>query len=328
MAVGRFLCVGLPYGLTIASLICILITMLAGVADKNLDLFSMDVTNLSISSSDLKNFENLVSRGMIAQSTANALNGIANTNGAVNITASDLGIADSYKVYLWNYCYTTGSNTTCTKAKFDFASSELNISKIDDTISSNGFNVSLPTDVRDALNTFKTVSKWTQVVYIIAILTTVLELVVGCFAFCSRVGSCCTYIVSAISTVAIICASILATVEGAVVVSSIKASTKAYGATATLDSSFLGITWLAVAFSVASGLFWLFSICCCAPSHRKHDSDGGEKMLPTRGYQRVDDPAGFNANTAYGPQTHGGYNSQPAQARTGEAYEPYSRAGI
>jgi hypothetical protein len=336
MGVGRVLCVSLPFGLTIASLICLLIAMLAGITDKNLDMFQLNTQNFSVSSSSLQNFENLVKRdpGHFSALTSAALNGAATSSGtAVNITAADLGLADSYKVSLWNYCATTGSSTTCSKGKFDWASSELNTTNITVLASSTGANVTLPKELRDSLHTFTVVSKWTEVVYIIAFVVSVLEIVVGLFGFCSRIGSCCTFIISGISTTAVITASVMATVISSVVVGAVDTATKAYGAHASLNTSFLAVTWLAAAFSIGAGLFWLFSICCCAADHHKHNrrSLGGdsEKLLQTGGpgYHRVEDPHGFDANTAYGPQTHGLHHNQQAVGREG-AYEPYSHANI
>jgi hypothetical protein len=334
MGVGRFLCVGLPFGLTIASLVCLLIAMLAGITDKNLDMFKVDTQNFSVSSSDLQNFEDLLKRdpGHFSDLTTAALNGAATSSStAVNITAADLSLADDYKVYLWNYCAETGSNTTCSKAKFNYASSELNSTNIT-LIASNGVSVTLPKVVTNSLKTFTTVSRWTEVVYIVAFVASVLELVLGLFGFCSRVGSCVTFIISGIATIAVIGASAMATVMSSVVVGAIEGAVKAYGAHASLNTSFLAITWLAAAFSLGASLFWLLSTCCCGADHHKsnHRSMGdGEKFLATggNGYQRVEDPHGFDANTAYGPQTDGVYRHQQPVGRQG-AYEPYSHAEI
>jgi hypothetical protein len=337
MGVGRVLCVGLPFGLTIASLICLLIAMLAGITDKSLYMFEVNTQNFSVSTSSLQNFENSLkareASPHFSDLTTAALSGAAVTDStAVNITAADLGLADSYEVSLWNYCAKTGSTRTCSKGKFNWASSELNTTNITALASSTGTNVTLPTEIRDSLKTFTVVSKWTEVVYIIAFVASVLEIVVGLFGFCSRMGSCCTFIVSGISTTAVIAASVMATVMSSVVVGAIDAAAKAYGAHASLNTSFLATTWLAAAFSIGAGLFWLFSICCCASDHHKKNrrSHGdGEKLLPMTGagYQRVDDPHGFDANTAYGPQTQGVYQHQKPVGRQG-AYEPYSHGAI
>jgi hypothetical protein len=328
MGFGRFVCVGVPFGLTIASLICILIVMLNGITDKSLDMFEVDTKNLSISSSSLQNFVNEVKKRDerdLGHLTTAALNGAA--NGATNFTAAQLGLADSYKVYMWNYCSTTGSKTNCTSAKFDWASDSLNITAINARASSaSGTNATLPKDVSNALKTFATVSKWTQVVYIIAFILTVLELVVGLFGFCSRAGSCVTYLVAGLQSTAIISASILATVSSAVVVAAVKSTSKAYGVNASIKTGFLSVTWIAVAFSVGAGLFWMFSMCCCKAEHRnnkKHNGEKGFAMGNNSSYQPLHDP-----NTAYQGQQHGIYNPQLNKPAHGAGYEPYSHAAV
>lgn len=333
MGVGRVLCVALPFGLTVTSLVFLLIAMLSGVTDKNLELFDLNTQNFSISTSDLSNFQHLKrDTSHFSALTTAALNGIATNNNAINITAADLGLADSYKVSLFGYCATTGSKSNCSKAKFDWASSELNVTRLTNLASTTGTNVTLPKSLTDSLKTFKVAIKWTEVVYIIAFVASVLELVVGIFAFCSRIGSCFTWLISGFSTAAVIAASVLATVLSSITVGAINTSTKAYNVHASVSTGFLGITWAAAAFSIGASLFWLFSTCCCGADHHKSNRRGledGEKLLPTggSGYQRVADPHGFDANTAYGPQSQGVFRAQEPVGRQG-AYEPYSHGAV
>ncbi|ATZ50736.1 hypothetical protein BCIN_06g02240 [Botrytis cinerea B05.10] len=346
MGFGRFLCVGVPFGLTLASLVCLLIASLAGVTDKSLDIFAVNTTNLSISSSALLSLENSFRKRGLADLTVAALTpstttsekstiesaiaSITGTDSATNITAKDLDLADSYKVSLWGYCAVTGKNTTCTKAKFNWAATSLNTTSIDTLASATGVNATLPSEVKHALKTFTVVSKWTQVVYIIALIATALELFLGIFAMCSRAASCVTYIISGFSTAAVIAASIMATVLSSVTVGSIKTAAKAYGVEASIDTHFLAVTWLAVAFSIGSSFFWVFTICCCASDHKsskknRRSVNDQEKLIPqSMAYQKIDGP-----ETAYGGQQQGVYHQQqyPQPTRTG-AYEPYSHGAI
>ncbi len=337
MGAGRFLCVSVPLGLTFASMVCILIAMLSGVTNKNLDMFQADTANLSISSSSLENLANLAKReAHFSDLTTAALSG--SVSSSTNITAADLGLADTYKVNMWNYCYSSGKNTTCTKAKFNWAASALNTTAIEALATSTaGVNVTLPTEMKDSLKTFIVFSKWTEVVYIIAFIASVIELVLGVFAICSRAGSCITSLASGFATTTIIAASIMATVQSSIVVAALKSTAKAYGVNASLNTSFLAVTWLAVAFSIAGGLFWMFTTCCCAADHsksprnRRSRGDYSEKLIPTGAYHPIQDP-----NTAYVGQQHGIYNPPQAYGipmqnkpvdRAG-AYEPYSHAAI
>ncbi len=341
MGVGRFICVALPFALTACSMLCLLIVMLAGVADHNLDMFEINTQNLSISSNSLANLENLAKR---APDTAHfsSLTTTALNNAGANITAADLGLADQYKVSLWNYCYQTGTNTTCIKSSLGWASSALNTTAIEKLASANaGVTVTLPKELTSSMRIFSVFSKWTNVVYIIAFLACAIELFFGIFAICSRIGSCVTFLLSGFSTVTIIAASIMATVQSAIVVGAVDSAGRAYNVKGSLNTSFLAITWLAAAFSIAGGLFWMFTICCCAAQHhskrnnRRSLGDDHEKLIPTGAYHPVGESEHFN-NNAFAGQEHGIYAPQqqygvPSNARPirGDgAYEPYAHAAI
>ena len=315
------------------SLVCILIVMLAGITNKSLDMFEVNTKNLSISSNSLANLENLITKRGVSGLTNEALTNVASITSGTNITAAELGLADIYKVSLFDYCYQSGTNTTCTKAKFDWASSALNTTAIQALASSkSGVTVTLPKELTGSLHTFTVVSKWTEVVYVIAFIACVVEIFVGLFGFYSRVGSCCTFIISGISTVAIVVASIMATIQSSIVVGAIDAVAKAYGVHSSINTSFLSITWLAAAFSIGGGLFWMFSMCCCAADHHKQSnrrSRAGdtEKLIPTGAYQRVGEPDHFHPYAGqqqgiYAPQSH----NKPL--RGNGAYEPYAHTGL
>ena len=403
MGAGRFACVALPLGLTVASIVCLLIAMLGGITDKNLGLFEIRTQNLSISSSSLENLVDSVTRRQVefpseiiaarqidfnldalknlnidlsklspdeiiakikasgipnadelaAQVKAAGKDGIADvlnnakdsaknkiqdTIGGTNITAKDLGLADYYKVSLWGYCAWTDGNRNCTKAKFDWASAELNKTAYQSFESTTGVKVTLPKDVRTALKTFGTVSKWAQVVYIVALVAAFVELIFGAFAICSRIGSCCTFIVSSIATTAIISASVLATVLASITTGAVKATARAYDVDATINTTYLAITWAAAAFSLGAGLFWLFTICCCAADHKSKKSNGSsgrgfagfgkkgnhsdtEKLIPGgSGYARVGD----DHHTEY----RGSVPMKNIQPQRASAYEPYAHTRV
>jgi hypothetical protein len=344
MGVGRFACVILPFGLTLASLVCIMIAMLAGITNKSLDMFDVNTANLSISTNDLANLAHLTKRMAEPGSSSlslltEAAQGPATTlaehyASGTNLTAKDLGLADSYKVSLWNYCSVSGSETNCTKGKFDWATKATNITLLESVANaaSGVSNTTLPKSLADSLKTFAVVTKWTEVVYIIAIILAVVNLFLGIFAFFSRIGSCITWIISGLSTTAVIAASLMATIESSIVVGAIKSTAESYNVHATLNTSFLATTWLAVVFSIGAGLFWAFSICCCAADHHKNNRRSlgdHEKLIPTGGYQRVDDPHHFNNGQQTGVFNTGGVPMRNVQPQRGNgAYEPYSHAAI
>lgn len=353
--IGRFACVSVPFMLTIGSLVCILIVSLAGVTNKSLYLMKVNTANLSISKTDAAS---LVTRSLPADLHLRSLSGLVEsaldptstsvgvTSSSGNITASTLDLADSYKIDIFTYCSTTGTSTNCTSAHYNWAANATNTTAFSDlALSAAGVSISLPDAITSALKTFSKVSYITQIVYTIAGVLTILEIVIGLFALCSRIGSCCTFIVSGLQTVAIISASILATVLASITTGAIDAAAKTYGVTASINTSFLATTWIGVAFSLASGLFWMFSICCCKGGDRKDRSGRGESrfrdshqepLVPGpaapfggNGYQRVHDPYApqETGNTAYG-----GYQVPMTQVKNGRqttgAYEPYTHGAV
>ncbi|KAK2623832.1 hypothetical protein QTJ16_007013 [Diplocarpon rosae] len=343
MGAGRFVCVAVPFGLSLASLVCLLIVMLAGVTNKGLYMFEIKTQNLSISSSTLLNLVDLTKRD--DSLSALTVAGLS-SNEDTNITASELGLADKYRVSMWNYCATTGSDRNCTKPKYNWAASQLNTSVLEETASSiSGGSVSLPSELKTALKTFKNVSRWTQIVYLCAIVNCAAVVFLGVFGFCSRVGSCLTFITSGIAALTIVIASVMSTVSTSLIIAAVKSTTKSYGVKGSINTSFIVTTWFAAAFSIGAALFWLVSSCCCASSHDSgsvHKSRGlsaQEKILPTGAYQRVDDSTHFNNgfagqhNGVYDGQQNTEYgvpmaNVKPVARGGNGAYEPYSHTAI
>jgi SUR7/PalI family len=315
----------MPFALTLASLICILIVTLAGVTSNGLFLFKVDTQNLSISATDLTN---LHSRDLHARFGGGPFSSVTAGPPSTNITAADLGLYDAYTISLWNYCYIEGKVTTCEHAEFNWAGNATNITTTLTTLAAKNGATFADSTLINTVNTLATIIKWTEIVYIIAGVLAFVELVVGVFAFCSRVGSCCTFLVSGFSTVAVIAAASLSTVSAALVVGAVSALNK-FGVSASFDTAFLAISWLAVAFSLAGSLFWLFSVCCCAPSHRerrdRNRRSAADDEKPYGGYQRVSDPFLPNTGHAQGQET--GY-IPPTKQVDAQRYEPYSHTAV
>ena len=109
------------------------------------------------------------------------------------------------------------------------------------------------------------------------------------------------------------------------VVGLVEGTAKVYGGKANLNSSFLAAAWISVAFSIAAGVFWLATVCCCKPEERrsKRQSDAEKLVSNNSSYAPIQGANGGyynNANTSYGaPQYHQG-------GRSDMAYEPYSHA--
>lgn len=81
-----------------------------------------------------------------------------------------------------------------------------------------------------------------------------------------------------------------------------------------MGTKMLSVLWLGVAFSLASGFFWLISVCCCS-GKSGHKKVVVEKTPYT--YERVASPymgVSGNAHEMHPPTGHG---------TTGSAYEPF-----
>jgi len=358
---GRYACVALPFGLTLAALIALLIAGLAGVADKSLFMFQVNTTDLSISPLNLDNIVNSITsrqdlhdvEGILKDpkgAVDGAVDGLTGTADDVlntandaakgtNLTASDLNLFNLYDVGVWNYCYTPKNGSReCTKSQFNWAEKELNTTttQLDGLIrianTAGGQNITLPKEITDAINTFSTVIRWTEIVFVIAYIALGVELFFGIFANCSRAFSCITALIAGVATVAVCAAATLATVTSAIVVGAVEASAKFYGVSASLNTRFLATVWIAAAFAIAAGFFWLFTCCCCAPDHSSKRSRGGsynrdsshEKLMPLSSspYQPV--PGGNTSYQQQYPQQSYGYTAPAHEQR----YEPYAQTRV
>jgi len=123
-----------------------------------------------------------------------------------------------------------------------------------------------------------------------------LELLVGISAVFSRLGSCITSLISGVSTLFTIAASVTATALFAVLTGLFNTTLKGYEVHATLGTRMLAVTWIAVVFSLASGLFWALSSCCCSG-----DSAGGRR----RGRKVVAEKAPYTYERVNAPYLSG-----------------------
>lgn len=338
---GRFVCVAVPFALTLAALVAILVAALAGVADKSLYMFQVNTTALSISPASISSLINKVTTRDpqtvgFHDEAAKAATSDSSSSKTSNITAADLGLYNLYDVNLWGYCYTPQNGSrACTQAQFNWAENALNTTKnnVNSLITVSGQNITLPTELTTAITTFGTVARWTQITFIIAIISLGIELFMGIFANCSRIFSCITFIIAGLATVAVCTAASLATAMSVVVVGAVEGSAKWYGVSAEFNTRFLAAVWIGAAFSIAAGFFWLFTCCCCAPDHssRRSRKRGleNEKLIPNGSYQPIHDDHGYNNgfNNRHSGQQYG-YTNAHAAPRRDMAYEPYSHANV
>jgi hypothetical protein len=234
--------------LSLASLICMLVVMLAGMTSQSPYMFQVKTQSLSIPSSLLQGI------GDSIMSKSNHLSELTgHTNSASAITAASLGLADSYRIFLWNFCAITGDKTTCSQTKANWAASELNF------ISAASDKLALPKEVRYSLKIFTALSECTAIFYIFAFITVFVELVLEIIFSILHIRhrGCCGLraIFSVLVTAA---ASAMGTAQSSTAVGAIKLVTKAYGAEASFNPAFLLIAWLAFAFYTCGVLLrWL-----------------------------------------------------------------------
>ena len=278
MGVGRVICVALPLILTVAALVTLLIATLSGVTSKDLYIFSIDLSGLTIDASSISSIASDV--GLKARDDSSILSG--------NITASELGLGNEYLVTLWGYCTKgqSGGKETCTKAQFDWAASQLNTSFLTDFASFAGVDLQIPSDIQDALKDFRTGIKWTEVAYIAALVALGVELILGIFSACSRAVSCITWLESCVAAILACVAAAATTAMALLVTGAVDAEAKQYGIKSSVGTTYLAVTWLGAAFAIGSAATWIFTICCCAPNRHdrkgyKHRSTDGEKLLPS-----------------------------------------------
>lgn len=311
---GRIVCIFTPYVLTIASLICIILVGL-GCTDKHsgtlndLYFFRADLQNLTLSSSAQSSISNALSAEGVNASSSDL-------SSLLNQAKNALQLKDFYDVGLFGYCdgNVTKNNfdtTYCSKAKAAFWFNPVEVWGLNGT----GVENVLPKNLQNDLNMYKAVSKWMFVAYIVAFASTVLELLVGLTAICGRLGSCITTLVSSVSLLFIIAASVTSTVLFAVVKDAFNKNLNDYGIKGTMGHSIYVTTWLAVAFSLAASVFWMLSSCCCSGKSDRNRRVTVEKAPYT--YERVGDAFAHGAN-----QQPTGHNV-PMQNMKNTAYEPY-----
>jgi hypothetical protein len=341
--VGRFFCVAFPFILTAASLISLLIVGLTGISNTGLSMFSVNTTELSINPANLQNFLRISNRDVNTGLEARFLEELkeVGTQGSAtdggnggsrteNITATDLDLGKNYLFHLWGYCVTFQNNSfSCSQPRFDWASEAFNTSVVTGAGAAAGVNVTLPSELTTGLNAFKTLSKWTEVVFIVAVAAVGLELLVGLFTSCSRIVSCITWLLSGVATIAIIANAAMITAMSVAVVGAIEGTARWYGVRGSITTSYLAVAWIAAAFALAASLFWLFSACCCKPERRERRRNRGgpesEKFIPNTGsgYAPLHDDNSRFSQASYGAPRH-----QQGGPRSAAAYEPYSHSNV
>ncbi|KAF1990319.1 hypothetical protein K402DRAFT_439749 [Aulographum hederae CBS 113979] len=317
---GRFACIFVPMGLSIASLVCIVLALLGqqskGGLQSSIYFFKADLSNFTANPANID--------------TSN-IPDIPGTTVDNNLLAALTRVADAgnlkdfYQVGLWNYCDGEIQNGNanvdfCSDRKANFWFNPVEVWGLNGTSAQELF----PKELNDGLNVYKKVAGWMFTAYIVALCLTIGEILLGFLAIFSRWGSFITTIVSAVSipldphscnasSIFTIAAALTSTILYASLTAAVNTALKPYNIHASLGNRMLSIVWLAVAFSLGAGLFWTFSVCCCSgksssPANRRHfdraekgqaagmwgaNNEGGLKRQPTNvfnvgsGYQKL-----------------------------------------
>ncbi|KAL6863003.1 hypothetical protein ACO1O0_003246 [Amphichorda felina] len=298
MRAGRFVCVGLPIALTIGAIIAFMVATLSGIAHNNLYIFKVNLEGLKL---DANTLEAVIGDGI--DDLGNILNNKRHERRA--LTAGDLNLGRKYEFTLWNYCEIKDSKRDCIDGEYNWASKHLRKDIIDEIPKIGSKTIELPDEIDKAIDVFSTVTRYTEIAFIVALAVLGAELVLGIFSSCTRIMSCLTWLIGLAAIVLCIVAAGLATAMGAVVVGAIEAAAKEYGVRASLNTNFLACIWIGAAFAIAASLFWLFTICCCKPEHgsRRSKGDDNEKLVSSAYY-----PIGGTANDH--EMTSAGYHNQ------------------
>jgi len=330
---GRVACIFTPFALSIATLVCLILIFLGGTREK-----SNALGDLYFFEADLSSFANATSNELLdiidISSTLNNLN-LAKRDTDSELTSllaeaqKDLKIKDFYTIYLWNYCSWNGDEkySYCSPGKAEFWFNPIDVWGLNDTA---GIETLIPTDLKDALKTYQTVSKYMFVVYVIALVATAVELLIGISAIFSRWGSFFTTFFAVVAFLANLAASIIATVLFSVLETAFNKEFKSLNITSSMGKAIFRTTWLAVVFSGIAAFFWFFSICCCSgrsPYKGRQDNNRRVKVEKTPyTYERVGSPYLGPQGGQDVPLTNMGPSRQSAylgpQPRN-TAYEPF-----
>lgn len=304
---GRFACIFLPYLLTIGALVCLVLVGLGSTKTSrplnNIYFARVDLHDIEPGPIDLPDstFENIATA-------------LGQADGAGKLE-------DFYTIGLWNHCwgkYDDGDYIVqeCSERETKYWFDPIEVWGLNDEVDD-----LLPEKLTKGMDAYKNAASWLFVAYVVAVVATAVQLLVGITAIFSRWGSFATTIFASVSAFFTLAASATATALYVILMGAISGGLKPFNIKATLGKDMFVITWFAVAFSLASGLFWLFSVCCCSGrSPYSHDKRGrgtvAEKTPYT--YERVESP--------YGGPSYGGGQAVPLNdmsANRETAYEPY-----
>jgi hypothetical protein len=213
---GRVVCIALPYLLTIGALLS-LIAVGVGSTDSSSsttnELYFLRV-NISLNFHKVRKVTNKPQvdlSNLTNATTSSALTHLAESAIRNDTKAKELGealekadkdaeIRDFYDVGLWGYC--TGNKTSKGDFDVDHCSSRKAMFWFNPTevwgLNETGIDALFPETLQKGLSGYEKAAKWLFIAYVVAIISTAAELLVGIGAMFSRLGSCITTLVSGV----------------------------------------------------------------------------------------------------------------------------------
>lgn len=305
---GRIACIFLPYLLSIGALVCLILVGLGSTKStsplNDIYFIRMDLKDLSLGAVDKDSKLDALDKGLKIAKDAGKLH-------------------DFYTVGLWNHCYGQYKNDKyevqkCTEKKAKYWFDPVEVWDLPDQVED-----LFPKSLDKGLTSYRRVAKWLFIAYVIAFVANVVQLLIGITAIFSRWGSFATTIVGGVASLFTILASVTASALYGILTGAIKGGLKDLKITASMGGRMFAITWIAVAFTVAAGIFWIFSVCCCSGrSPYNHKDKRGRGVVAEKTpytYERVTSPYGNPA-----PGQNVPMHNMPA--RQDMAYEPYRHA--
>ncbi|KAL5606015.1 hypothetical protein BROUX41_006195 [Berkeleyomyces rouxiae] len=315
----------LPFWIMGHAVMLFLIAMMSGVVKKNLQMFNVDLSDLSMTNSEMASLftKRDTTVASLITAAADAYNsGSTDPDSLIsavfgddnNITAADLGLANKYEIGLWGYCaISQNGSRSCSSAKFDWAKKAINMSLIDSLPDLTNDAIQVPKKLKDGLKTFTKVSMYTQACFVSAFLHLIAGMVMGLVNSFLKPLSRKIWIMGSMGIImAPASGALMASILVNVTVSAVKDVSKDYGGSAKLSINFIGMVWSAIIFDIAACVIWIM---------RAHPADGkprgsvdGEKLIH-----------GASA-TQYQPVDHSGAMGSGA-TQNSQSYEPYSQRG-
>ncbi|KAJ6102332.1 SUR7/PalI family-domain-containing protein [Penicillium sp. IBT 16267x] len=305
MAVSGF-GVFIALGLSIASLICILLVVLGGINKESQilgDLYAFQI--------DLKTFfanePEGAYRGIIpgiTNMTVGEIPGVTTANqafaDALWYTRGANELSQFYSIYLWDYCASNGSvvnsAAVCTQHGANATFNPFTAMNLSQHTGSQSEDTVYPTTLADGMRVYSGAIGWLRASFIIAAVAKFVELVIGVVAATSKWGSLFATFIAVATSVFILMVNITQTVIWTVIVAAWKDSLGSIGVNAHLGKGFMVTIWLSLVLSFSGSVWWLLRMCCAnsrsGPSTLRRNRTWLPDAEAIRGYRydTIEDP--------------------------------------